>query len=198
MNARGKRRDHQPGAVADAPSSLPTGCPTDHAPRKRELVLRRQFDRGFRRLRPSVVRKTPSPLSCWANRCMAESPARPGRPFRRPAWESSLPTGSNVAPFSGPDPSSGMETPGSIFVTVCRPRAAPQWGASGVQDASGCVSRSAASTRWTNCTAVAPSPTAAATRLTEPWRISPAANTRGMLGRMAGVSVARRHRDHPR
>jgi hypothetical protein len=35
--------------------------------------------------------------------------------------------------------------------------------------------------RWTSDTAIAPSPTAEATRLTEPWRMSPAANTPGAL-----------------
>src|SRR5215207_2386052 len=47
---------------------------------------------------------------------------------------------------------------------------------------------------WTSRMAVAPSPTAAATRLTEPWRMSPAANTPGRLvssssgGRFGGQS----------
>ena len=34
---------------------------------------------------------------------------------------------------------------------------------------------------WASCTAMDPSPTAEATRFTEPWRTSPAANTPGML-----------------
>src|ERR1700693_4965210 len=35
--------------------------------------------------------------------------------------------------------------------------------------------------RWTELTALAPSPTAAATRFIDPWRTSPAANTEGTL-----------------
>src|SRR5579862_1605229 len=41
--------------------------------------------------------------------------------------------------------------------------------------------RAAARYRWMSCTAVEPSPTAAATRLTEPLRTSPMANTPGWL-----------------
>ena len=55
---------------------------------------------------------------------------------------------------------------------------------------------SSAKRLWTSCTAIAPAPTAEATRLTEAWRTSPAASTPGMLvssdsgGRSSGQSRA--------
>ena len=51
---------------------------------------------------------------------------------------------------------------------------------------------SVANSWWSNWIAIEPSPTADATRLTEPWRTSPAANTPGMLvSRRNGRAVER-------
>ena len=57
-----------------------------------------------------------------------------------------------------------------------------QRAAIGLKESPGCRSdQRVARTSWTNCTTMDPSPTAAATRLADPERTSPAANTPGRL-----------------